>query len=310
MVRLNHRHPCANSASVLQRVAVPGRVRHTRYRVYGRLVRRFPIRQAQSLAVVLLAVAAVLVPAVRAAPQGVDAVPYPNSMAAIGDSWTTAYCTDADCTVKPRDSWSTGWNPAIDSHYLRILAKNRKIHGRNYNIADEAGIVAAGIGDLTLMAGNAIAKKVDYVTIALGENDACSSSPAGFRAEFKAGMDKLTKGLPHAKIFVASIDDLTRQWQALHADRKIRPYVNLDCGLGPTTTKKQLHALRIQIAALNTQLSSVCAHYARCRYDGGAVFRIPWKEQDFSPLDYGHLSIAGQRTLAAATWKATFPFGE
>ena len=196
-------------------------------------MRRFPIRQSQLLAVVLLAVAAVLVPAVRAARHGVDAVPYPNSMAAIGDSWTTSYCTDADCTVKPRDSWSTGWNPAIDSHYLRILAKNRKIHARNYNIADEAGIVAAGIGDLSLLAGDAIAKKVDYVTIALGENDACSSSPAYFRAQFKAGMDKLTKGLPNANIFVASIDDLTRQWQAMHADRKIRSYVNLDCGLDP-----------------------------------------------------------------------------
>jgi lysophospholipase L1-like esterase len=268
---------------------------------------RFAIRPAQLLALAGLATAA-FVPAVQAARH--RAIPYPDSIAAIGDSWTTPYCTDSDCTVKPLDSWSTGWNPAVDSHYLRILAANPAIRGRKYNIADQADTPGPGVSDLSFQAGKAIAKKVDYVTIALGENDICSSPPAYFHDQFKTGMDKLTKGLPNAHIFVASIDDLTRQWQALHADRKIRSSVNLDCGLGPTTTKKQLQALRSQIIALNKQLSTVCARYPRCRYDGGAVFRIAWEEKDFSPLDYGHLSIAGQHLLAATTWRATFPFGK
>jgi lysophospholipase L1-like esterase len=270
-------------------------------------MRRFAIRPAQLLAVAGLAIGLALAPAVEAARHG--AVPYPSSIAAIGDSWTTPYCTDSDCTVKPRDSWSTGWNPAVDSHYLRILAANPAIRGRNYNIADQADTPGAGISDLGFQAGKAIAKKADYVTIALGENDICSSSPAYFRARFKAGMDKLTKGLPTANIFVASIDDLTHQWQALHADPKTRASVNLDCGLGPTTTEKYLHTVQSQIIALNQQLQTVCARYPHCRYDGGAVFRIAWKEKDFSPLDLGHLSIAGQHLLAATTWRATFPFG-
>jgi lysophospholipase L1-like esterase len=197
---------------------------------------RFAIRPGQLLAVAGLAMAAAIVPAVRAARHRADAVPYPNSMAAIGDSWTTPYCTDSDCTVKPRESWSTGWNPAVDSHYLRILAANPAIRGDNYNIADEADTPGPGVADLSFQASKAIAKKADYVTIALGENDICGSPPAYFRAKFKAGMDKLTKGLPNAHIFVASIDDLTHPWQALNADPKIRSSVNLDCGLGPTTT--------------------------------------------------------------------------
>jgi lysophospholipase L1-like esterase len=272
-------------------------------------MKRLAIRPAPHLAVVALATLTALAPAVPA--RGRSAVPHPSSMAAIGDSWTAAYCTDSDCTVKPRDSWSTGWNPAVDSQYLRILVANKAIHGRNYNIAAEAGTSGPGVADLSYQAGEAIAKRVDYVTIALGENDVCGGgSPTAFRAEFKSGMDKLTNGLPNADIFVASIDDLTRQWRALHADPATRSTVYLDCGLGPATTPNQLHALRSRIITLDRQLSNVCHHYPHCRYDNGAVFRIAWREKDFSRLDYGHLSIAGQRLLAATTWKATFPFGK
>jgi lysophospholipase L1-like esterase len=270
-------------------------------------MRRLAFRPAHLLAVAGLATLATLVQSTQAA-RGQSAVPYPDSMAAIGDSWTTAYCTDSDCTVKPRDSWSTGWNPAVDSQYLRILTANKAIKGRNYNIADQADTPGPGIADLSYQAGKAIAKKVDYVTIALGENDICASTPASFRANFKAGMDKLTKGLPHAHIFVASIDDLTHQWQALQTDPAIRTTVSLDCGLGPSTTPNQLHTLRHQIITLNTQLATVCHHYPHCHYDNGAVFRIPWQKKDFSPPDYQHLSITGQHLLAATTWKATFLF--
>ena len=114
-------------------------------------MKRFAIRPAQLLAVAGLATGLALAPAIEAARHG--AVPYPNSIAAIGDSWTTPYCTDSDCTVKPRDSWSTGWNPAVDSHYLRILAANPAIRGRNYNIADQADTPGPGISDLSYQAG-------------------------------------------------------------------------------------------------------------------------------------------------------------
>src|SRR5215218_6450881 len=51
----------------------------------------------------------------------------PQRMAAVGDSITTA--TDVGwCCVTPRGgnpqySWSTGTDPAVDSHYQRLAAK-------------------------------------------------------------------------------------------------------------------------------------------------------------------------------------------
>ncbi|PWU22411.1 MAG: hypothetical protein C5B48_10080 [Candidatus Rokuibacteriota bacterium] len=239
-----------------------------------------------------------------------NGLPYPNSMAAIGDSWTAAYCTDSDCTAKPADSWSTGTNPAVDSQYQRILAKHPAIKGHNLNIAYQADTIGPGVADLAFQAAKAIAYRPDYITIALGENDVCGpASPRLFGTEFNAGMSKLVHGLPHASIFVASIEDLTHQWRVLDADPKLRPTLSLDCGLSAgLVTKRMLRQLRKRIRSLNRELAVVCGKYRQCRYDGAAVFNIAWKEDDFSPLDRGHLSIEGQRMLAATTWTATYQF--
>jgi hypothetical protein len=49
-------------------------------------------------------------------------------------------------------------------------------------------------------------------------------------------------------------------------------------------------------------LETVCARHPKCRYDGGAVFRIRWSRADVSILDYYHPSVAGQRKIADAVW--------
>jgi hypothetical protein len=59
----------------------------------------------------------------------------PSSMSSIGDSITRGFNACGwyvDCTSA---SWATGTDTSINSHYLRILAKNRNINGRNYNDA-------------------------------------------------------------------------------------------------------------------------------------------------------------------------------
>jgi hypothetical protein len=66
-----------------------------------------------SLAVVLALCAAV--PGAVGGVQGT--VPYPGSIASIGDSLTRPNCTRGSaCGAIPADSWSTGSNPAVVSH--------------------------------------------------------------------------------------------------------------------------------------------------------------------------------------------------
>src|ERR1019366_2191965 len=63
------------------------------------------------------------------------AVAFPNSIASTGDSITRAYNTGSPFADNPASSWSTGTTAAVNSHYLRILAKNSGISGHAFNDA-------------------------------------------------------------------------------------------------------------------------------------------------------------------------------
>jgi lysophospholipase L1-like esterase len=134
------------------------------------------------------AVALVAVPSALADPARVG---YPGSIAATGDSITRAFNTGwLPLTDWPSNSWSTGTNSAVRSHYRRILAANPAIAGRAYNDA----MTGADMADLAGQAARAVAQRVEYVTVLVGANDVCASSEAGmtpvstFRAQFETAM--------------------------------------------------------------------------------------------------------------------------
>src|ERR1700712_3881340 len=61
---------------------------------------------------------------------------WPSSMASTGDSITRGFNTGTvPFTDAPTNSWSTGTNAAVNSHYSRILALNPGISGHSYNDA-------------------------------------------------------------------------------------------------------------------------------------------------------------------------------
>ncbi len=77
----------------------------------------------------------VLVAAI-AAPSAAARVALPKSIASTGDSLTRAAGTGfLPWTDNPAGSWSTGTDPSVNSHYLRLLALNPRIRGHNYNDA-------------------------------------------------------------------------------------------------------------------------------------------------------------------------------
>src|SRR4051794_667706 len=72
-------------------------------------------------------------------------VGYPHSMASTGDSITRAFNTGTiPFTDAPANSWSTGTNGSINTHYTRILAATPAINGHAYNDA----VTGAVVGDL------------------------------------------------------------------------------------------------------------------------------------------------------------------
>jgi lysophospholipase L1-like esterase len=266
-------------------------------------------RQASRLIVLLLIGSLSL-----GSPSTAQTPPLPTRMAAIGDSITMG--TNVCCFYgsRPRHSWSIGWDPGdpVRSHYERILRNQPSIAGRNHNDA-RAG---ARMADAQRQAGLAVSQGAQYVTILLGANDLCTSSPdtmtsvAAFRTGFRSAMDTLTSGLPKARIFVSSIPNIHRLW-SIYRDNLLARVVweaaNICQSMlssGNTAADRQRVVTREQ--AFNDVLANICAAYVRCRFDGGAVYGYRFQPDQVSKLDFFHPNREGQRVIASLTWARTW----
>jgi lysophospholipase L1-like esterase len=237
--------------------------------------------------------------------------PLPRSMAAIGDSMTQA--ADACCWYgdHPANSWSTGsagWD-GVSSHYERIRARTSAISGHAYNDS----VSGARMSAAPTQASRAVAQGAQYVTILMGANDVCTSSPSTmtsvstFRQQYQTALATLNAGLPgRARIFVASIPDVYQLWQLYHSDATAQ-FVWGVAGicqsmLSVYRTEAERQAVRQRNIDFNTVLQQECAKYTRCKFDGNAVFSFQFSRSQVSKLDYFHPSLSGQATLASITW--------
>lgn len=239
----------------------------------------------------------------------------PTSMAALGDSITRAY--DVCCSYRdhPGQSWSTGgtWYDGISSHYERIKRRNSAIAGHAYNDA----VTGARMSTAADQASAAAAQHAAYVTILLGANDLCTSSPStmtstdAFRAQFRQTMATLKQQLPDARIFVSSIPDIYQLWKVLHTNRVARA-VWATAGicpsiLGATRTEAQRQLVVAREVAFNQILADTCHQYgANCRWDSGATYNYKFSASQVSVLDFFHPDLDGQAALARVTWAASW----
>ena len=243
--------------------------------------------------------------------------PIPSSMASLGDSITRGFNACGyyvDCT---NESWSTGGDSAINSHYLRILAKNPAISGRNLNDA-KTGAKAI---DLDGQASTAVSQGVEYVTVLMGANDACTSSESTmtsvttFRSQAQAALTRLQNGLPTARVFVSSIPDIKRLWfigKGSFSARTAWSTLSICQSLlaNPTSTLKadvdRRARVQQRVVDFNTQLQQVCALNVHCKYDGNATFNYQFVLGEVSGWDYFHPNKSGQTALASTTYSAGF----
>jgi hypothetical protein len=109
----------------------------------------------------------------------------------------------------------------VQSHYVRILARNRSIAGRAFN----ESVPGAKVADTESQAQMAVAQHAQYVTILIGANDVCTGTVASmtptsaFQAAFQTTMSTLESGLPAgSRIFVSSIPNVYDLWSVLHTN--------------------------------------------------------------------------------------------
>ncbi len=242
-------------------------------------------------------------------------IPPPRSIAAIGDSITRA--ADVCCWWgdHPANSWSTGgagWD-GVTSHYERLRSLDPGIAGNNFNNAVSGARMSAG----PTQAAETVRQRADYVTILLGANDVCTSSPGTmtsvdtFRSQVRETLALLDAGLPgRSRILVASIPDVYHLWEIYHTSSTAQwvwDTANIcQSLLAPERTEAERQLVRARNIAFNDVLEQECASYVRCRYDGDAVFDYRFDRDDVSKLDYFHPSLSGQADLAQVTWNMSW----
>jgi lysophospholipase L1-like esterase len=272
-------------------------------------------RRLLPLAVAATLTAAALLPA---APAAAAAGSPPSSIAVLGDSISRGFNACgwfSDCVAQ---SWSTGDSAGVNSHYLRIRAKNSAISGKNYNVAK----TGAKSDALPGQAQSAVAQRAAYVTILIGANDACTSTEAGmtavatFRSRIDSALNTIKAGVPDAQILIVSIPDLKRLWSVGKDSSSARSTWSLfgicqSMLANPTSTAAADTArrdrVRQRVIEYNAQFAAACASYgANCAYDGNALFNYPFMLNQLNTWDYFHPNQTGQQVLAQVTYQSGF----
>jgi lysophospholipase L1-like esterase len=242
----------------------------------------------------------------------------PTSMASMGDSISRGFNACgwyADC---PGRSFSTGDDGGVNSHYLRIRAKNSGITGNNRNDA-RSGAKAADMPD---QASTAVSQGAQYVTMLIGANDACTGSEStmtsvgSFRGSIDTALNTLKAGLPNAKVLVISIPDVKRLWAVGKDNASARGAWGLfricqSLLANPTSNAAADAArrdrVRQRVVDFNAQLAQACDRYgSNCRFDGNTVFNYPFALSQVSTWDYFHPNARGQAILATISYEAGY----
>jgi hypothetical protein len=238
-------------------------------------------------------------------------VGYPSSIAVLGHSGATGENSDPSRPgVEVRaNSWATGTNPAVNSVYLRILAKNPEIKGHNFNLAHGS----ATVQDLVVMAKQVVAMtpKPELVLIQIMDADivcpATARDYAAFRSTFVSALNVLAKGTPQPSYFVVSQFGSPGTYARSLTGAQRRTFG----GTGPCDfvdpngriVPKKVARLEKVIHGYETQLQAGCTRFSQCRYDAGAFGRIVDKREYISS-DLNHFSIKGHAKAAAVAWEA------
>ncbi|HEX2772575.1 MAG TPA: SGNH/GDSL hydrolase family protein, partial [Micromonosporaceae bacterium] len=171
-------------------------------------------------------------------------------------------------------------------------------------------------------AGTAVSQSVQYVTMLIGANDACTSSEstmtavATFRSNIDSGLNRLKSGLPNAKVYVISIPDVYRLWYVGKSSLSARTAwssfgICRSILANPTSTAQadvdRRDRVRQRVIDFNAQLAQACVAYgANCRFDGNAAFNYPFTLGQLSGWDYFHPNTSGQQVLASVSYAAGF----
>jgi hypothetical protein len=109
---------------------------------------------------------------------------------------------------------------------------------------------------------------------------------------------------------VASIPNLHQLWSVLRAN-PVAQVVWQAASICPSmlnffNSPADRQAVIDRERELNHVLDQVCATWSNCRFDDYLTYNYDFTPAMVSKLDFFHPSLAGQSTLAALTWNASW----
>ena len=237
----------------------------------------------------------VIVAAVGAGGSSADTT-RPLNIASLGDSITAAWGANGAQQREQSESWSTGDDPAVNSHRTRLGALfgttnfnwiNNASSGSS--VADpHCGLLAQVNGSSSCSDANAggvdsthqidpLPNNLDYVTIEGGSADICGGNitlsgdplpdtPAhalpgqgDFQTSIRDALTALQSHLaPGGVVLVASIPDWHQLWQDIPTTDPVRPPFACPLLFEPTATDTTRNAVETDVNAYNNVLKTEC----------------------------------------------------
>ncbi|HWG89760.1 MAG TPA: GDSL-type esterase/lipase family protein [Candidatus Thermoplasmatota archaeon] len=234
--------------------------------------------------------------------------------AVLGDSISRGFAAIPTGGNLPQEhldrSWATGTFP--ESLSSRLIAQGNLTREGVYNDARSG----ARANDLLQQATQASVQRATHVAILMGANDLCrggsveAATPAPeFEQHVRAALTKLNTSLPKARLFVASIPNVTALREAFADDNRARSAWESTgtCRgiLRADLSAEEVAAANRLMAAYNGALEAACREVGNCVYDGGALHRANLTRDFVSEKDFFHPSAAGQRAIAELAWPLT-----
>jgi lysophospholipase L1-like esterase len=186
------------------------------------------------------------------------------------------------------------------------------------------------MADLDRQASLAVGRGVDYVTVLMGANDACTATTgamtpvATYRRQLDAALATLRGGLPNARILVLSVPDVEHLWRLFRDDdaakRRVgdvphlpvdaRAAARVDRGRPDAPGRGERAHRRLQRRARGGLRRRQRSGLRALPLGRGLLHDTAFTREQVSHLDFFHPSAAGQRELADRAWAIGFPFAD
>ena len=236
---------------------------------------------------------------------------FPASLAVLGHSQATGENTEPYDGDTKNNTWASGTNPAVNSVYQRIVAKNPDSDGKVFNYAQPSATIWA----IGLQAEEAATQHPDLVLVQTIDADiVCPASDTDYQ-DFGDGvaavLDTFASESPSTRVFFTTqygspetyVESLTPAHARELGSRMGGPGACAFVDQQGHIVREEMDRLEGIILEYEQKIGEVCDAHENCEHDHGAFSTVVEQPGDYTE-DLDHLSIQGHTRAAKVAYGA------